>query len=130
MLKVWIEFSLESSLLGEMDKRSDEHDRALHVLSLRQEVDSLGSSGDLTPDVDPATGKPRDPNKNRDDEWKKVLRISLSFQQMIFQELCGLRQDLQEAESKRRKISNEEADIQSYSKKIENEDEETSSEHE
>ena len=63
MLKVWIEFSLESGFLGEMDKRSDEHDRDLHVLSLKQEVDSLGSSGDLTPDVDPATGKPRDPNK-------------------------------------------------------------------
>ena len=128
MLKVWIKFSLESGFLGEMDKRSDEHDRALHVLSLKQEVDSLGSSGDLTPDVDPATGKPRDPNKNRDDEWKKVLRISLSFQQMIFQELCGLRQDLQEAESKRRKISNEVDESKSYSKKIENE--ETSSEHE
>ena len=111
-----------------MDKRSDEHDRALHVLSLKQEVDSLGSSGDRTPDVDPATGKPRDPIKNRDDEWKKVLRISLSFQQVIFQELCGFRQDLQEAESKRRKISNEVDESKSYSKKIENE--ETSSEHE
>ena len=31
-----------------MDKLSDEHDRALHVLGLQQEVD-------LTPDVDPAT---------------------------------------------------------------------------
>ena len=47
---------------------------------------------------------------------------------MIFQELCGLRQDLQEAESKRRTISNEVDESKSYSKKIENE--ETSSEHE